>query len=517
LFKRIKQLRRQARNYSNIIVWLLYSAFKGRTRQLVSALLFSLLHLGGQGAAILAIYWWARQMEQNGTVSVPLLGIQFAARDEPAFLWVVVIFAALCLVLGACSLFLSRVLVLNIVRDNYAQGVDRLIFFVSRLPDPRSHAGSLLLLRYGLNGLITGCRRVALTAIEFANAIPAVIGGAAAVAFLFGVDPWLTFSILSAFVFGAALLYPLALRASSVSEHLQKAKIAFKAEIRQLKRTQFLSPLRLKTSHALANAALGPRRVRTEFAFAIGIGVSAILLFVVYYLANKTMGRSEGWAIFIAYIGALRLALAGGSHAITAIVSVSRFYPQIMRYYVFTHNAEMIDKRILGKVSRGDVLTLGYLKSGADIVVKVGQRIALITTDKLEQMRFAFLGARAAHSALPLGTAMVKRTDGPIVDAAVAIVDLDKLMNGEECAPSGLGKQFDDAVTLIVHRDAKNVGSAGETHLLTLDEGEFRRFAPLGTSESSAALEEFSRRVTRRGRKRLHRDDDEEDQEEDES
>ena len=230
----------------------------------IGALSLSFLHLGGQGAAILAIYWWARQMEQNGTVSVPLLGIQFAARDEPAFLWAVMIFSAFCLMAGACSLFISRVLVLNIVRDNYAQSLDRMAFFASRLPDPRARAASQLLLRYGLKALVIGCRRVALTAIEFANAIPAVMGGAGAAAFLFGVDPLLTLSILLASVSGAVLLYPLALRGANVTKHLQQAQIAFKSEIRRLKRTQALSPLKLKTSNALAQASLASRRVRTE-------------------------------------------------------------------------------------------------------------------------------------------------------------------------------------------------------------------------------------------------------------
>ena len=91
-------------------------------------------------------------------------------------------------------------------------------------------------------------------------------------------------------------------------------------------------------------------------------------------------------------------------------------------------------------------------------------------------------------------------------------MDLDQLTNGRDGSPLTFDERLDDAVTLIIHRDAQKVGSAGETHLLALRDGEFRRFAPLGTSESGAALEEFSRKM-RREKNRLDEDDDEDEDE----
>jgi len=71
-----------------------------------------------------------------------------------------------------------------------------------------------------------------------------------------------------------------------------------------------------------------------------------------------------------------------------------------------------------------------------------------------------------------------------------------------------------DKVALIVHRTPSGVGSFGERHLITLEAGTFRRFLPLGTSESAAALEHYSRKAaTKRGKGPFDADDDELDEE----
>ena len=233
----LSRLAEQAVNYFSLITWLLHSACKGRASKVVSAIVLNVFHLSCQGAAIFAIYWWARKMETNGIVSVPLLSIHFAPKDEHAFLWAVVIFSAACFIASACFLFLSRLLVLNIVKDQYARSLENMVLLTSRLPDPRAPTASQLFMRYGFDVLANGCRRGALTAIVFANAITAVVGGVGAAAFLIGIAPLLTLSILLAAILGAALLYPLALRAAELGEHRKQAKVAFKQEIRRLERT----------------------------------------------------------------------------------------------------------------------------------------------------------------------------------------------------------------------------------------------------------------------------------------
>ena len=173
----LPRLTRQVANYAAVVGWLLHAVFKVRATKLAGVVVLAGLHLAGQAAAIFAIYWYARQMDKNGTLSLPLLGIDFASRDEPTLLWAVVIFAVVSFVASACSLFLSRQLILRIVEDYYAQSVERLVMVADRLPDPRARTASELLVEYGLSGLTTGCRSAALTAVVFANAIPSAIGG----------------------------------------------------------------------------------------------------------------------------------------------------------------------------------------------------------------------------------------------------------------------------------------------------------------------------------------------------
>ena len=60
--------------------------------------------------------------------------------------------------------------------------------------------------------------------------------------------------------------------------------------------------------------------------------------------------------------------------------------------------------------------------------------------------------------------------------------------------------------------DRDRVGSFGETHVLTTEDGELRRFAVLGTEESDAVLKEFTLKATKTATKAgLAEDDEEED------
>jgi hypothetical protein len=512
----LPRLTRQVVNYAAVVGWLLHVVFKVRAKKLVGAVVLAGLHLAGQAAAIFAIYWYARQMDKNGTLSLPLLGIDFALRDEPTLLWTVVIFAVVSFVASACSLFMSRQLILRIVEDYYAQSVEKLVVVADRLPDPRARTASELLVEYGLSGLTTGCRSAALTAVVFANAIPSAIGGAAAAIVLFKIDMPLTASLLAAAAAGAILLYPLALRAVSMAKFRERAQAAFHEEVRRLRQ---LGPspggvATLATTRNLARGYFGRRRVTNELVFAIGIGVTGLLGLVLYYMASRAMTGRADWAVFIAYIGALRLTLASGALVIRALASLSRYYPQIVRYYIFTHDAERLDNMPLGRLEPGEALTLGTLPNGADIVVTTGQRLAVVTSEPVSELLFALLHARSSQRTPPLGSAMLRPANGSAGDATIAVADADQFASVGDDLVAKLDSLHADKVALIVHRTPSAVGSFGERHLLTLEAGTFRRFLPLGTSESAAALEHYSRKAaTKRGKGPFDADDDELDEE----
>ena len=508
----LRRLTRQVTNYAAVVGWLLHVVFKVRAKKFAGAVVLAGLHLAGQGGAIFAIYWYARQMDKNGTLLPPLLGIDFPLRDEPTLLWAVVIFATACFVASAFSMFVSRQLILGIVEDYYAQSVEKLVLVADRLPDPRARAASELLVEYGLSGLTTGCRSAALTAVVFASAIPSVIGGVAAAMVLFHIDMALTALLLSATAAGAILLYPLTLRAVSMAKFRERAQAAFHEEVRRLRR---LGPspggvATLAITRDLARGYFGRRRVTNELVFAIGIGVTGLLGLVLYYMASRAMTGRADWAVFIAYIVALRLTLASGALVVRALASLSRYYPQIVRYYVFTHDAERLDNVPLGRLEPGEALILGTLPNGADIVVTGGERLAVVTSEPVSELLFALLHARSSHWTPPLGTAMLRPANGSAGDATIAVADADQFASVGDDLAAKLDSLHADKVALIVHRTPSGVGGFGERHLITLEAGTFRRFLPLGTSESAAALEHYSRKAaTKRGKGLFDADDDE--------
>jgi len=512
----LPRLTRQVVNYAALVAWLLHVVFKVRATKLSAAVVLAGLHLAGQASAIFVIYWYARQMDGNGPLTLPLLGVGFASRGGPVLLWAVVIFAVVSFVASACSLFLSRQLILRIVEDYYAQSLERLVLVADRLPDPRARTASGLLVEYGLSGLTTGCRSAALTAVVFANAIPSAIGGVAAAIVLLRIDMPLTAFLLAAAAAGAILLYPLALRAVSMAKFRERAQAAFHEEVRRLRQ---LGPspggvATLATTRDLARGYFGRRRVTNELVFAIGIGVTGLLGLVLYYMASRAMTGGADWAAFIAYIGALRLTLASGALVVQALASLTRYYPQIVRYYVFTHDVDRLDKMPLGRLEPGEALTLGTLTNGAEIVVTTGERLAVVTSEPMSELRFALLHARSSQRTPPLGSAMLRPANGSAGDATIAVADTGQF----ESVGADLAEKLDglhaDKVALIVYQTPGAVGGFGERHLLTFEAGTFRRFLPLGTGESVAVLEHYSRKAaTKRGKGLFDADDDELDEE----
>lgn len=505
----------QGTNYTSVVGWLLYRAFKGRTLALVGALLFSLLNFAGQGGGIFTIYWYARKVETNGMVSVPALGIEFAARTEPGLLWAVVIFSALCFIGGAVILFLSRCLIFTRVEDRYAKGLEQLVYLTRNLPDPRARTASRLFMNYGLAGLSAGCRLGAVTTIVFCNAITAVLGGAAAALFLFRIDTLLTLLILLATAVGAVFLYPLTLRAVRFAKDREKSQAAYREETRRLHQSPSLASGEMKSPSGVASAQIGTMRVNAELILATQLGVTLILAVVVYYMASQMMAGRQNWAILIAYVGALRITLLACSQGIRAYASVSRYYPQIIRYFLFIKDVQNADATALARVERGERLILGTLANGTDISVRVGERLALASIDPAREVQFALLHARVPHSAAPVASVWLDPANFAPGDAAVILANAVHLASGSEDQRRALDDMLADKVTLMVHRNPAKIGTFGEERLLVAEEGEFRRMVTLGSPEGDAALEEFSRKTRERKLKGQFEEQEEEDAEDD--
>lgn len=512
------RISRQGRNYSTLVVWLLFKAFKGRSSKLLLAIVLSLIHLASQAAAIYAIYWYGRQMEQSGAVTIPYIGLAINLKEQPEWLWAIVTFSTLAFVVSASFLYLARRVILDVVEEHYGQMAEELVLYSLRLPDPRAKLASELFDDFGVGGLNTGCRRGAIIAISFANAITAVIGGLGAAGFLLWIDTKLTLLIFVSVGFAAILLYPLTLRAVRSAKIREKGALAFKLEVRKLAEDRPPDPQqtgqRVQTAHELSRAYLMRRRVLTELVFATEIGITIILGLVVYYLASEALAGREQWAIFIAYVGALRMTLGGISQAVRAFAAVSRYYPQIVRYYLFVKDMQKIDETSFAMLREGQPVIIGTLPNGSDIEVKAGDRLALVTSERMRDLQFTLINARATGHPGPIRSMILDPTKLAASQGGIALV---AFFSAKDGGPVDLPREaLKDDVTLIVYPPGREPGAFGETHMMTAYEGAFARFLPLGSEEAEAALKEIATKVNAmRKRKRGIIDSDEEDEDED--
>ncbi len=492
----VVRITQQAANYVRLIAWLLLSIFKPHKLKLISSIALAVLCLSGQAAAIFAIYWYARTMERTGAASLRVPSLDFALTDATSVLAAVVIFSVSSLALSALFLFYSRMLVLRIVEDYCAQAVQSVVVAADALPDPRAPTASRILNQCGVSGLISGCKQAAVTAVILASTIPSTIGGVAAAAALIHVDMPLTFSILAASCLVAIMLYPCALRGSSMAKFQEKSQAAFQQQMRGLQWSPSVSAMaNPATSRDMARGYFVRRRVTNEFALATSIATTALLGLVLYYLAgNALAGRAE-WAIVIVYIGALRLTLGSVAALMRAFANVSSCYPQLVRYYLFANGSQDLARNDLGTLQCGEKLALGTLPDGQSIIVPAGTRLALLTTQSVREVRYALLQASCTSKGMPLGSTVIGPATGTRHEASIAIFHCESI--GEPCEETqGLDTLLTDRVGVFLHHSPSMIGAFGERYLLTLKAGTFRSFQVLGTNASDAELARFERHAS---------------------
>ena len=505
----LKQFGAQVKNYATLVIWLLRSSFRGRIKKLLFASAMNLAYLAAQGIAIGVIYWYARQMQGGDAAQIPWVA-DYITLSSQTLLWLVVAVAAMAFIASAVFIFLARTTILRIVEAHLGQSLEKLVRLTMRLPDPRARLASRVFAEHGLGPLVAGCKRGALTAVVFSNAISGMFGGLTAAAFLFWIDPALTTLILFLVCLGTLFLYPVALYAVTLFKQRIQAQLAFRREVLTLQQGGDVSGP-IETPGKLANVHVARRQLKNQFMLRTEIAMAVIFSIVVLYLANQSMGGSTDWAFFIAYIGALRLVLSASTLVIRAFTSVTRFYPSIVRYYLVQKDLEGIDQRPFATVQPGDRLRLGALRTGEEIYATTGDRFAVVAANPKSDLALALLHARRDGSDLPLKTEFVTPRTALSGETAVAILDTTKFAEGHDL--QALTDALKQRVTLIVRPEAKELGTLGEEQLLTALDGEFWRNVPLGTSECEAALKEFRSKSAKAARRKRFVDDEDEEEE----
>ncbi len=503
---------KQARNYTRVVVWLVYEAFRGHMGKLAAALLSNIFYVSGQIGAIGVIYGYARLMERKEPLKVPLFDMTLDP-SRPEILWAMVGLSALLFLASGVFQYVSRRITYKIAEHNLADSLKRLVVLDGRLPDPRAPMASRMLVQQGFPKILGGSRRGALMAVIFFNASAGALGAVAALVFLLWMDPVLTVLILAGVALGALSLYPIALRGVRVARLRERTQIALNKDLRELYQAGPTAERvsRLETPAAFAAAFLGRRRIVAEFTLVMGIAVTIILGMVVYYMASQALSGGASWAVFVAYIGALRMVLSGSTLVVRAFGGVSRFYPQIVPYYALMRDAPKLDQRPLAAVGHGDAVFLGSQANGGRVTVRAGDRLAVASTDPRREVQFAMMEAKAPASGMPVATTIVRSGKCLNDEAGIAVIELDLSGMGSENA-AALDGALRDKVALFIHQSPKTVGAYGETSLLTVDEGAIERFVSLGTSESDLILEEFARKAAA-ARARATYDEDDEDEE----
>jgi hypothetical protein len=506
---------RRGINYTTLVLWALRDSFRGHTLGLIGIVVFSGIYLAAQAGAILLLYWYAQQMQADGGLALPQLGIDWHARTDVRLLWTVVVSATILFVVSAVFLFGMRRMVFGIVGEGYQRGLETVPRLVVRLPDPRAPMASRLAVDFGFGRLLAGCRQSTMAMVAFSNAVPPFIGSLGAIGFLIWSDPLLTLMMLAAFMLWATLLYPVALRGSQATLQSERAHAKYHDDVQRLRRSYDLDGTtpELPSADAFVRAYLGVRGIKHEIALVIQIGATVIVALAVLYIAWRLMSGGSDWPILLAYIAALRLALAGGSGAVSAFASISRFYPRMVRYALFMKSAATLDQEALGSLTPGEAALLGRLPTGGEVMVKAGDRLAIVTWDDRKEVELALLGARSVSTRLPLGATWWNPATRNVPPEATLLLVEAASLTAPKVTNYGCDEALETKVVLIVHNDPTKVGDLGETDLLVVNNRAIGYFLPIATAKDPrylAIFAKFERRGSRIGSDHDREEDEEE-------
>ena len=484
-------------NYASNIAWIIARGFEGRGLRAAVGVACGQLSLGAQAGALLLLYWYADQAQADAVVSLRPLGLEWRAREDFRLLACVVALSGLGFVAAGGFLYGAQRVFIRIGEEEMARRLREMVRYARRLPDPRAETASRILLDDGLTAVTQGCRYAGQSIVTILGAVTPVIGGVVAGAALLVIDPLLTGMLLVVAAFSCLPLYPLMMRQVAIFDRMARGKRAFREESQALLRSgpATRTPETLDGAVEFARAMIGRRRVMNDISLVLQTGTAVCATVAALYLAARIIDGNDDWPKFILYLGALRVALNGGSTAPRAFGTVSRYYPRLVVGIQFLQSAARMDEEPPGRAQAGETVVLGSLADGREVQVRGGDRIALVARGAPGVVQAAFLQARASASGRPLVAGWVGQDEvaGDVRgDASIHLVDAGALAAREPAAARARLDRLPAGVTVLVHRAAAGIGACGESHLLVAEDDRLGAFVRLGTVESRAVLEAFS-------------------------
>lgn len=351
LFERIQAARDQFPEYRSALIWIIRNVCTAFPWAVFRLAAYSMIGASLQGAILVAAVRYIGYLEKDTTIN--LGHVSFAARDSEVLLLAsAVLFLLLCL--SAWIMYLAGAVTSRLIADYHTYLLKRVLtLFGTVVPDAATPRGPAEALRLISKIATKDAQRATNLVRFFASSLPNLIVLSYSVPILAYIDATMTVIL---FVLAAALVpffyhaNILAYRSDLMAQRSGSgATQTFVSLLEDMQDYHTISPgqagsidkaftrgdLQEKTSvlptYYLAIA-------RTDFWTNILLSLSISLVIIIQ--VGSALAGETTWAMVIAYLTFLRLAVNSFRGVMSFLNKFSRYYPYVQRYQNFVRSAQ---------------------------------------------------------------------------------------------------------------------------------------------------------------------------------
>ena len=404
LYRQIKQrintIVNQGRKYLRIINWLLHDAYLtqiwGKPARIF---VFAALRLMCQFGAVAILYFYANALKSGKNIC--FLSFDLPVRESFLLLWTIIISSFLLFTLASLFQFFSRVVSISLASEFEESSSRKAFSVVSRLPDPRVPEINELHKKNTFKRIPGDARRAGMTVRSVGYAVPQATSGLVATVSIIFIDPTLTLITGGLTMFVFILQYPANIKGSKHSstfeKHIRHASKGTTAIINSFllasqdkrKQADAIDNLYVRQGFKAAIQAFAGRiKVIEESTLIMQVGSAFVISGAVFYIGSRLLGGVANWGLLLAYIAALRIALTGVVQIGRTLTSVSRFYPQLVRYHTLLYAQNLLHRSSPALMTGERLLIFTNGAAGSQIDLTLPQRVALYTPDRIDRSLF---------------------------------------------------------------------------------------------------------------------------------
>ncbi len=382
--------------------WLGHDGVRRFHRRVAQLLLANAVGMGLQLAAFGLVFAYAHALERDRQWT--WMGRAWVPRESPELLIAVALIAAICLVVAAGLVYRARTEIIHVRRRYEEFCRHRALLLASRLPFPSADLANRILAENGLPTIAYRQARLCGRAlmIVLRGTFPA---GRAVIAFaaLFLIHWRWSLVVVLLLPVAAYVLYGVNVAAARASwRQERKARPAALAKRRLIglihrqtfTRTEADTLLRETHEQGSAGEAMDAFYarflIRERAQWVANLFVAGALLVLLVIAGQTVFGGHMTWAIFLAYLFALRVFLLSSRNLVTTVVQISRMYPYLRSYADFVDDARRADRRMPApECSRTVVIASPPLNQpeaqAAQLTLMPGQRVWWLTSRPVDR------------------------------------------------------------------------------------------------------------------------------------